>query len=160
MNDAIMPKMYKLIPKIDQMSQHVEPKAKDSCSNVAKKLSTVIIKPKLKQSLEVTKSDMVKTVNPIDTNLSFTKIKETRDGGLLVLCENIDDYSKFKQLITDKLSYNYTVKDIPVLNPRFKVVGISKYVNDEILVRYITTKNKSLICDSSVVIVYIVFAIE
>lgn len=150
LNELIASKIDELKPKIDQMSINVKG-SKASYSSVAKKQPSFVIKPKNKQDVTTTKSDMIRNINPVESNLNITKIKGVRDGGLVVSCENSDECLKFKQLVNDKLNDNYTVKEVPALNPRFKIVGISENLNDETLVTYIKNQNKTMIFENSVI---------
>ncbi|CAH1101721.1 unnamed protein product [Psylliodes chrysocephalus] len=77
---------------------------------------------------------MVKNINPVSSNVCLSKVVHTGNGGLVVSCENSEDSNKFK-------NNNYTIKEVLVLNPRFKIVGMSEQLSDEELINCLKIQN-------------------
>ncbi|CAH1103988.1 unnamed protein product [Psylliodes chrysocephalus] len=102
--------------------------------------------PKAKQATSDTKTAMIQNINPISSNINITKVVNVRDGGPMVRCENSDECIKFKKLADEKLANDYTIKEVPVLNPRFKIIGISENLSENDLINVIKSQNKNEIC--------------
>ncbi|CAH1100819.1 unnamed protein product [Psylliodes chrysocephalus] len=85
---------------------------------------------------------MVKSINPISTNLNSTKAVNVKDGGLMVSCKKSEDCHKLKKMVDEHLGNKYTIKEVSVLNPKFKIVGISGKLCDEDLINYLKNQNK------------------
>lgn len=109
--------------------------------------SSFLVTPKVTQNSVVTKSDMLHNVNPINTNINLTKVKNARDGGLLISCGSDMEGDKFKEVAAEKLSDKYTINEVSSLNPRIRVVGISEKLEDDVLLNYIKTQNKYMFSD-------------
>ncbi|CAH1101249.1 unnamed protein product [Psylliodes chrysocephalus] len=105
--------------------------------------------PKTKQATSVTKTAMIQNINPVSSNINITKVVNVRDGGIMVRCENSDECIKFKNLSDEKLANDYTIKEVPVLNPRFKIVGISENLSENDLINGIKSQNNNEICPKS-----------
>lgn len=151
-SDHISPRIDELRPKIDHMSSLMvdNNEQKTSYSTIAKKQPSFVIMPKNKQDLATTKNDMIKNINPVDSNINISKIKNIRNGGLVISCNNSDECDKFKELANTKLNKDYTIKEVPALNPRFKVVGISEKLSNEELINYVKSQNKNVISENSI----------
>lgn len=116
-------------------------------ANAANAKSSFLITPKVIQDPAVTKADMFLNVNPLNTHINLTKVKNVRDGGLLISCENDNESVTFKEVAAEKLSNKYTIKEVSSLNPRIRVVGISEKLEDDVLLNYIKTQNKYIFSD-------------
>ena len=94
----------------------------------------VIVKPKDKeQSAAKTKNDINKNINPLDSQLTLAKVKNVKDGGILVGFSSRNDNLRFKKMAREKLAENYEIQEIKGVQPRVKVVGMSEtYKEDEI----------------------------
>lgn len=69
----------------------------------AQKQSSVVIKPKSKQDLSVTKTDMLKNINPINSNVAKTKVKNVRNGGLVLVAKTQRKWTNLKNRLTISL---------------------------------------------------------
>lgn len=120
-----------------------------SYSSVLKCEAAVIIKPRAQnQKNSATKADVLTNVNPVDNNINISRVKNTKDGGILIGCSDIEEISKFKNLAINKLNANYEIKDVKNLSPRIRIVGMSEKFEEHELVDYIKHQNKSL-CSNS-----------
>lgn len=143
--DAILSKLNTVMPS--ESEAHVNPMV--TYSNAVQKQPSFVIKPKTKQNTNVTKSDMIKNINPVSSNISLTKVVNVSDGGVIVSCADKDNCDKFKQLVDEKLAEKYTIREIPVLHPRVKIVGISEKISDEALINRLMVQNKNEISPNS-----------
>ncbi|CAH1102969.1 unnamed protein product [Psylliodes chrysocephalus] len=105
--------------------------------------------PKAKQATPVTKTAIIQNINPVSSNINITKVFNVRDGGIIVRCENSDECIKFKKFADEKLANDYTIKEVPVLNSRFKIVGISENLSENDFINVIKNQNKNEICPDS-----------
>lgn len=116
-------------------------------SDVVKNKSqpAVIIRPKNQsQSNLQTKAEIKNKINPADVDIQLSKVKNIKNGGILIGCRNKDDNEKLKKIAVDRLSDQYEIKEFQGLNPRVRVVGITdKYEEDELL-EYIKKLNADL----------------
>ena len=122
--------------------------AKTSYRNVVTKNSqkTIIVKPKDdKQSTNKTKFDVMKSVDPLkDVNIG--KVKNLKDGGLLLKCDNSFN---FKQIAQDKLSASYEIREVKSVGPRIRIAGIPDYIESKDVSSYMKKQNESIFDESS-----------
>lgn len=105
----------------------------------------VIIRPKNhEQTSSQTRIDILENINPLDTNLNISKVKEVKNGGILVGCKTIEENTKFKQMAEEKLAA-YEVKEVSGVSPRIRIAGIREKFSEEVLLRYIIGMNGQLI---------------
>jgi flagellar biosynthesis/type III secretory pathway chaperone len=84
-----------------KLQEDIETKA--SYAKVVAKNSqkTIIVLPKERnQTVNKTKADIINRVDPINTSVNIGKVKNLRDGGLLLGCDNTDE---LKQIVQEKL---------------------------------------------------------
>ncbi|CAH0561711.1 unnamed protein product [Brassicogethes aeneus] len=112
-------------------------------------ISTFIIKPKTQQESKVTKNEMLRKINPVESNLSLRKTKNASGGAVVVCCKDDVDSNKFKELATSNLSNDYEIKEVSTLNPRVKVVGMTEKLEEEELSDLIIAQNKNQINNST-----------
>lgn len=112
--------------------------------------STFVLQPKdTNQSATKTKSDMVHSMNPVESQIAVSKVVGTRKGAVVVHC-NESESKKFKQLANCKLGDKYDVKQLPTLHPRIKIVGMSEKHEADVLMKFIKHQNKDIVDDLSV----------
>ncbi|KAK9885717.1 hypothetical protein WA026_012484 [Henosepilachna vigintioctopunctata] len=79
-------------------------KEKNSITNIVCSKSMIVVKPK---NTGVTnaeaKSDMVTKVNAAQLNLKVSKVKQIKDGGILISCDGSKGANHFKKVVTEKL---------------------------------------------------------
>ncbi|KAJ3659460.1 hypothetical protein Zmor_011149 [Zophobas morio] len=104
----------------------------------------VIIKPKnIIQTTTLTKSDIRDNINPLESQLSFTKIKNTQSGGVLIGFPSKEENDRFKKRATDKLGANYEIHEIKGVQPRIKIVGLSQEYPETELINFLEHSVKS-----------------
>lgn len=132
-----------------QNSTYEPPKYADVLKNKA--MPAVIIKPKnQEQNNSQTKTDILQNINPADTNIQITKIKNIRNGGVLIGCNSKDENNRFKKMAEEKLNSNeYEVTEVRGINPRIRVVGMTEKFTEEELINYIKKMNSQLINNTS-----------
>ena len=87
----------------------------------------IIIKPKNKEEkLDKTKSVISSNINPVESNIQISKVRNTKDGGVLIGCSSSDETAKLKKLAEEKLAVNYDIKEVKGVLPRVKIVGLSR----------------------------------
>lgn len=111
----------------------------------------VIVKPKnTEQPITQTKSDVMRHINPIESNIQLSKVKSVKNGGFLIGCKNKEDNEKIKKMVEDKLSDSYEIQEINGINPRVRVVGLTENYPYDQLVTYIKKCNADLFLSNSV----------
>ena len=95
----------------------------------------VIVKPKnSQQPVTKTKVDINKNINTVDSNLTLSKVKNMKDGGVLVGFSSKEENQRFKLIASEKLAENYEIKEVKGVQPRIKIVGMTEtYENQEIV---------------------------
>lgn len=102
----------------------------------------IIVKPKdSSQEHAKTKTDMLNEINPADSNIQLSRIRTVKDGGVLIGCKNPSDNKRIKHLVEQKLSDAYEVREVGGINPRIRLVGITKDYNREHLLDLIKKCN-------------------
>ncbi|CAH1975592.1 unnamed protein product, partial [Acanthoscelides obtectus] len=94
----------------------------------------LIIQPKNgNHQSKQTKADLIQHVNPCTAEVQLAKVKDVRDGGILIGCKSKEENQKLKAIVQEKLSDSYVIREITGINPRFRLVGMSdKYSDDKL----------------------------
>jgi hypothetical protein len=93
------------------------------------------------QTVNKTKADIINRVDPINTSVNIGKVKNLRDGGLLLGCDNTDE---LKQIVKEKLSDSYEVREILSVRARIRVSGISERLSEVTLLTYLYKQNECI----------------
>jgi hypothetical protein len=95
------------------------------------KKSSVILRPKNEnQTVSDIKKDLFTNIDPIASKIAISNIKGNRSGGVIITCDSLEDSTRIKGLISDRLS-GYNVKDLPLLHPRVKISHIDSSVSQD-----------------------------
>jgi hypothetical protein len=106
-----------------------------SYSEVTKK-SSVILRPKNENpAASDIKKDLFTNIDPIASKIAISNIKGNRSGGVIITCDSLEDSTRIKGLISDRLS-GYNVKDLPLLHPRVRIWHIDSSVSQDKLLEY------------------------
>ncbi|VEN45057.1 unnamed protein product [Callosobruchus maculatus] len=107
----------------------------------------VVIRPKnANQSVVQTRSDILKSVDPVEANLHLGKVRDIKDGGLLVGCKSKADNLKLLSIAKQKLGNSYDIKEVTGINPRIRLVGMSKAYSEEQINSYLLKSNPEVFC--------------
>lgn len=110
----------------------------------------VIIKPKdNRQECSKTKSDVVKEICPADSNIQLSKLRTVKEGGLLLGCKNANDNRKLKEMVQQRMSNSYDVVEVHGINPRIRIVGVSRKLEEQKLLDTIRRCNRDIFSDTS-----------
>lgn len=120
----------------------VEPKLVKSYAEVAS--DVVVIKPKVGSDSKVTKEDILKNIKPAELQVCITKIKNIKDGGILIGCSSKEELDKFKSAAEKKLKKNYNIKIPQLKNPCIKILDIEDTMDEDELKKYICKQNSYL----------------
>lgn len=128
------------------------PGVKSLYSTSLKSSSAVIVKPKnhMQRNTE-TKADILHEVNPVDENINISSVKNIKQGGIVVGCQDENDISKFKNIINEKLGDKYVTTEVKGISPRIRVVGLSEDYEEESLVNHLKHQNKDCFNENSVI---------
>jgi hypothetical protein len=147
-NNAIQPlreEIFKLqksaaIPHEVQPSMSYAAKVQQSSDN------NVIFKPKsAKQFVTQTKSEILKSINPLHENIDITRVKVASNGGLIIGCSGREDGDKLIKVAETKLSAKYDIKKLAPVLPRLRIVGISEDIGNSEFLDYFRKQNSSVI---------------
>lgn len=127
-------------------------------SQIVGSKSTLVIKPiDSKQPNNKTKTDIMKNIDPVNLKLHVTQIKNVKDGGILIGCDDAESANNFKKVATQKLSSQYKISDVKKFQPKIKIVGLMSNFEDEELVKYLKGQN-DIISENSFIKVLKVWA--
>jgi hypothetical protein len=134
------------LQKTEQQSDSLNKAVKPSYAEIASDYSSVILKPKIDnhQSVSVTKKDLLVNIDPVKSNIKISKVRDGRDGSVIITCDNSDDSNKIKDMISNYNLPNYTFKQLFTLKPRIRVSSIDDSIKQEQLLDYVVNQNKSL----------------
>lgn len=126
-------------------STSVEPKTfaeavSDTCSFVVRPVNP-------SQSISATKTDLYQKLNPVKNKLGLAQVRGIKGGGVVVNCSDSAESNKFKSMAMNKLSTDYTVKEVASLLPRIKLVGLSEKLEKDEFVNCLRVQNKGVISD-------------
>lgn len=83
----------------------------ESCAKVVKsKSSPVLMRPKKVQTTSSSKSDILQHNNSKASNIQLSRVKNLRDGGVLVGCRTPSETETFKKVAEQKLSEECVVR--------------------------------------------------
>ena len=107
--------------------------------------AAIIIKPKDQEQKNLTtRADIFNNINPVKNNINISKVRNIKEGGILVGCSSSEDTLKLKEIAKDKLMENYNIKDVRNVKPRIRIVGMSEKLKKNELIQYIKFQNKHL----------------
>ena len=110
----------------------------------------IVVKPKnTAQSVTKTRSDVLKNVNIIEEEIAITKVKPVSSGGLIISCKDENCGKKLKQIAATSLAQNYDIREVNVLYPRVRVVGIPAGMSESSFLSYLKKQNPDLISEFS-----------
>jgi hypothetical protein len=135
------------LQKTEQQSNSLNKAVKPSYAEIASDKSSVILKPKIDnnhQSVSVNKKDLLVNIDPVKSNIKISKVRDGRDGSVIITCDNSDDSNKIKDMISNYNLPNYTFKQLFTLKPRIRVSSIDESIKQEQLLDYVVNQNKSL----------------
>nr|CAI5835906.1 unnamed protein product [Callosobruchus analis] len=64
------------------------------------------------QEVNKTKSDILSNANPAEAEVQLTRVRNVRDGGILIGCKSQEENRKLKAMVQEKLSDNYEVREV------------------------------------------------
>nr|CAH7751110.1 unnamed protein product [Callosobruchus chinensis] len=107
----------------------------------------IVIRPKnTNQSVAQTRSDILKSVDPVEANLQLGKVRDIKDGGLLVGCKSKADNLKLLSIAKQKLGNSYHIKEVTGINPRVRLVGMTSVYSEEQINSYLLKSNPEIFC--------------
>nr|CAI5827432.1 unnamed protein product [Callosobruchus analis] len=155
----------KVESSLDHIRSEIESIRKDILSQTVKKVQppadpprysdvlrnktqpAIVIRPKnANQSVVQTRSDILKSVDPVEANLHLGKVRDIKDGGLLVGCKSKADNLKLLSIAKQKLGNSYDIKEVTGINPRIRLVGMSKAYSEEQINSYLLKSNPEVFC--------------
>lgn len=96
------------------------------------KQNPIIIKPKEKQTVNKTKEDLNKKVNP--SNFKIVNIEQRRNGSIVIQSENNEEREKIKEVLQNEMSGSYEIKVPHQKEMKIKLTGMTfKFTEDEII---------------------------
>ncbi|CAG9819115.1 unnamed protein product [Phaedon cochleariae] len=89
----------------------------------------IIIRPKsTNQTITQTKSEILRNIDPTAEQFQLAKVKSVKDGGILIGCKNKADNEKLMQMVKQKMSNSYDVKELLL---HFRRVNKSRYEEEQ-----------------------------
>lgn len=122
-------------------------------ATVAACKASVIVRPKAPQSNATTKADLYRSVNPAEASVGVSTVRHVSGGGLLVRCSTEENASNFKKLVEDGLSDKYSVKNLPKLHPRLKIIGMTEKLDSPVFLELIKKQNPDIFTSKSDIVI-------
>lgn len=97
----------------------------------------ILIKPKSEQTAVKTKIDVKENISTVDMQLSLSKVKSVKDGGVVVGFSSREENLRFKKAAKEKLSDNYEIRELKGVQPRVKIVGLNQIYKENEIVEYV-----------------------
>lgn len=146
--DQIENKIDTLIQKFDETNKKIP--SKELYSEILTKkakhtgttnLPVLIIKPKTTQSSQKTKKEVQENVNPVAINVSVNKVKNIRNGGIIIKSNSKEEIQNLEQLSKKKLNENYTVQISQLKPPKLVMIGSRKEYQEHELINELRRTN-------------------
>lgn len=144
-NNELSNKIDEISCKLETLTRNELPvfnNATKSYSSVTKTDNILIIQPKEKTEAQNIREDIRRTIDPVKLQVGIKMGKQTKNGGIILRCENNESISTLKENIQSKLNKKYNIEEPKSLKPRVKIVGIHEENDDENLLERIITQNK------------------
>lgn len=138
-NDSINNKFALMMKSHNVTSEHVSHKMIEnsktvpkSYRDVVKNQDVVIIKPKNPQDSATTFEVLQQNINPEDEEIGIQRVKEIKDGGILISCKNREDVNKLHIVSKEKLNVeNYIIRKSELKKPKIKIIGLNNEISEE-----------------------------
>lgn len=130
--------------KMHQKKNKAESNVIDLTDEAQKKkteIKKVIIKPKANQSSDKTLDDITHSINPQSVNIM--NVRKAKNGSVIIECENEKEIEKFKTQY-NVITNEYDVRDLHMLMPKIKVIGITRKIEQNELIKKIKIQNAFL----------------
>lgn len=122
-----------------------------SYSQAASQRTSIVVRPKDSlQANSKTKIDLLKTVNPVTSEVDVVGVKHISNGGIIISCSTDGDAAKLKQIAGSKLSERYEIKDASKLHPRIRISGLTERHDSDSLVNFLKVQNSEVFADSKI----------
>lgn len=116
-----------------------------SYAKIVNTKSVVIVKPKNAEQNNIqTKRDIMENIDPVDLNIKVSQIKQVKDGGILISCDDSIGAKNFKDAAAEKLSAQYKISDVKTFLPKVRIVGLTDQYSDEDILKYLKGQNDAL----------------
>lgn len=110
----------------------------------------VIILPKNPdQSISKTKCDLMSQINPANSELQLSRVKNVKNGGMVIGCQSREENEKLRKMVQDKMSDSYVVRELNGISPRIRVAGITEKHPVDSLVNYILKCNSDIFLNNA-----------
>ena len=110
----------------------------------------VVLKPR--NSSQTRKITMVDVNTKLDSNCNgVSNIRNASNGGIIIECESIEDSQKIKNMAEKKLGDSYSVNVPTSRAPMVRIIGISSFYEDNILLEYIKSHNPKIFSSDSTI---------
>lgn len=100
-------------------------------TKLSNSLPGIIIKPKNKQEVRETKSDIQQNIFPNKSGIKIRNKKEFSDGKIIINCSRPEDLEKFKKEANEKLKDKYEIMETKLKKPRIKIIRYNQDLNSE-----------------------------
>jgi hypothetical protein len=169
MIDKLSEKIENMSEKVDNFGKDVGENVKDAVTKLnnsgeGKRKKTfaeimkcnsdpvVIIKPKEKQTSNITRNEVKQKVNPGD--IPITGMKSISNGGIAIQCENQQESDQIKVMVEAKMGEKYEITTPVALKPRIKIIGLSEKPEKEDVMVMLKQNKFIKNCDMKVVSIF------
>lgn len=106
----------------------------------------LIINPRQKQTSANTKDDFTNFVDPVTNNLGFTRVREARNGQVVIGLQDPTDMQRVKdKLLNDRgFTAQYEIREPKKRDPRVILYSVPKNISDENISQQIYDQNLSI----------------
>ncbi|XP_055604684.1 uncharacterized protein LOC129752919 [Uranotaenia lowii] len=122
-----------------QVSQPLTKSPRPKSSTLLKIDKTVIIKPKIAQDADTTRTEIQKSLNPVD--LEVIDVRSLSSGSLAIRCATVSSAQKLQHTVESSLSEKFDAEMQTPLKPRLKISGFSNEFSDNQLISTIVQQN-------------------
>lgn len=122
------------------LSNSVLPKYSDVLKSRAQ--PAIIVYPKnSEQPIAKSKAEILNNISLSEENIQLAKVKNVKDGGILISCKGKDQNDKIKSVIEQKMSHTYITKEVHGISPKIRIVGMSENYSNEQITTFLKSCN-------------------
>lgn len=106
-----------------------------------KKVPPILVKPNERTSRGKILKKIQNEVKLHELNISVDTLKETRDGSLLIKCNNVKNNETMKSELQKIPNFNCEIKTLEMKRPRVKVVDVAGDIEEEEIKSFVISQN-------------------
>lgn len=139
------------VKKLNNNSEEISNKLKnrnmqengvETYASACKNVPPILVKPKTAQTIQKTKEDIQKKIDP--TTIKYTSIKNKQNGVMAIESDTITERENIKKVFEEKLGSKYEIKMTELRNPKLCIKGVHEKFDESEIIHKLRNQNDIL----------------